>query len=65
MPSLMFRFKTFISECIRVFKVTKKPSSKEFKAIVKITAIGIALIGLIGFVIFTIWKIIWNMAGHI
>lgn len=65
MPDLMFRFKTFISECVRVFKVTKKPSSKEFKAIVKITAIGIAIIGLIGFLLFTIWRLAWNAAGNI
>ena len=65
MPSLIFRFKTFISESVRVFKVTKKPSSKEFKAIVKITAIGIAIIGLVGFLIFTIWKLAWNVAGNI
>jgi len=63
MPSLMFRLKTFISESIRVFRVTKKPSGKEFKAIVKVTSIGILLIGLIGFLIFTIWKLAWNAKG--
>jgi len=63
MPNLMFKFKTFISESIRVFKVTKKPSSKEFKAIVKVTSIGILIIGLVGFLIFTIWKLAWNAAG--
>ncbi len=65
MSDLMFRLKTFVSECIRVFKITKKPSGKEFKAIVKISAIGIAIIGIIGFLIFTLWKLVWNAAGKI
>jgi protein transport protein SEC61 subunit gamma-like protein len=43
--------KTFIRECIRVLRVTKKPTSFEFKSIVKITAIGMAIIGLLGFII--------------
>ncbi len=52
------RFKTFIKECIRVFKVTKKPSMDEFKAIIKVTSIGIAIIGFIGFVIQMLWQMI-------
>jgi protein translocase SEC61 complex gamma subunit len=31
--------------------VTKKPSKFEFKTIVKVSALGIAIIGLIGFII--------------
>ncbi len=36
----------------RVLKITKKPSSEEFQAIVKVSGLGILLIGAIGFVIF-------------
>ena len=45
------KFKSFIKECRRVLKVTKKPSQEEFKMIVKITGLGIIVIGLIGFII--------------
>lgn len=41
--------KRFIAECVRVIKVTKKPTMLEFKTIVKVSALGIALIGLLGF----------------
>ncbi len=45
--------KSFIKECIRVVQITKKPSKDEYKTIVKITGLGIVLIGAIGFVITT------------
>jgi len=43
--------KTFIIESKRVLKITKKPSRDEFKTIVKISGLGIIIIGLIGFII--------------
>ncbi len=49
--SYWIRFKAFIGECIRVLKVTRKPDREEFKTIVKVSGLGILLIGLIGFVI--------------
>lgn len=48
---LWIKLKTFFIESKRVFKITKKPSNEEFKTIVKVTAIGAALIGLIGAII--------------
>jgi protein transport protein SEC61 subunit gamma and related proteins len=50
-PSLLFKFKRFIIECKRVLKVTKKPNSLEFKTIVKVSGLGIGIIGLMGFLI--------------
>ena len=47
----MFKLKRFINESIRVLKITRKPTSLEFKTIVRASAIGMALIGLIGFII--------------
>ncbi|MFA6089673.1 MAG: protein translocase SEC61 complex subunit gamma [Candidatus Woesearchaeota archaeon] len=41
----------FVRECGRVLKVTKKPTMKDYKTIVKISALGIAIIGLLGFFI--------------
>ena len=45
------KFKRFLVECKRVLRVTKKPDSFEFKTIVKVSGLGMAIIGLIGFVI--------------
>ena len=49
--SWKFKVKSFIGECIRVLKVTKKPDAFEFKTIVKVSGLGILIIGLIGFVV--------------
>jgi len=45
------KFKSFIIESKRVYKITKRPSPEEFKIIVKVTSIGILLIGLLGFIV--------------
>jgi protein transport protein SEC61 subunit gamma-like protein len=45
------KFKSFIKESKRVLQVTKKPNMTEFKMIVKVTGLGILIIGLIGFII--------------
>lgn len=50
-PSRWVKFKSFCLECWRVLKITKKPTKEEFKTIVKVSGIGILLIGLIGFII--------------
>ncbi len=53
------RLKRFWIECGRVLKVTKKPDGKEFKLIVKISAIGMALIGIIGFILSFLKEIVF------
>ena len=45
------KLKTFLIECRRVITVTKKPTKVEFKTIVKASAIGMGIIGLLGFAI--------------
>jgi len=50
----MEKLKNFFIESRRVLRVTKKPDIEEFKTIVKISGIGILLIGLIGFLLFMI-----------
>ncbi|MAG45245.1 MAG: protein translocase SEC61 complex subunit gamma [Nanoarchaeota archaeon] len=57
-PTLYSRFKSFILESKRVFRVTKKPTMEEYKAIVKVSAIGIAIIGILGFLIQILWQMI-------
>ena len=54
MKGYWIKFKEFLSESARVLRVTKKPGKEEFKAIVKVSGIGILIIGFIGFVIFII-----------
>ncbi len=47
----MTRFKRFVIECKRVLRVTRKPDAKEYKTTVKVTALGVTAIGIIGFII--------------
>lgn len=49
--ALLVKLRSFWIECIRVLKATKKPTNEEFKAIVKISGLGMVVIGLLGFVI--------------
>jgi len=50
LSSLWIKLKSFTNECVRVLKVTKKPDSFEFKTIVKVSGLGMIIIGLIGFI---------------
>lgn len=56
-PSLGQRFKSFLVECRRVWQVTKKPTKDELKVIVKVTGIGILIIGFVGFLINMLWQL--------
>ena len=49
--SWKFKIKSFLGECVRVLKVTKKPDAIEFKTIVKVSGLGILIIGALGFAI--------------
>ncbi|MCD6398426.1 MAG: protein translocase SEC61 complex subunit gamma [Candidatus Aenigmarchaeota archaeon] len=53
----MGKMKDFLKNCIRVLKITKKPSKEEYFALIKITGIGILLIGFIGFLIYLIFTL--------
>ncbi len=57
-PSWHSKFKTFLVECKRVWQVTKKPTTQELKTVVKVTGIGILLVGLVGFLVQMIWQLI-------
>ena len=52
LSSIWIKLKSFTNECVRVLKVTKKPDSTEFKTIVKVSGLGMIIIGLIGFLFF-------------
>jgi len=48
----------FIKQSKRVLKVARKPDREEYFEFSKVTAIGIAIIGVIGFVIVLIGQLI-------
>ena len=54
----MFNFKSFYKQCIRVWSLLKKPDKNEFTTISKVSAIGLGLIGLIGFIIAMVMEFI-------
>ena len=43
--------KGFYQKCKRVWMILRKPSREEFSMVAKVSAIGILIIGLIGFII--------------
>ena len=45
------RFDRFVKDSKRVLKVARKPDREEYFNFSKVTAIGIAIIGVIGFII--------------
>jgi protein transport protein SEC61 subunit gamma-like protein len=52
------RFDRFVKDSKRVLKVSRKPDKAEYLDFTKITAIGILVIGLIGFIIVLIGQLI-------
>ena len=50
--------KCFLIKCKRVWSTLKKPSRKEFEMVAKISAIGIVILGLFGFLISIVIKMI-------
>jgi protein transport protein SEC61 subunit gamma-like protein len=53
------KLKRFIKEVIRVIRITKKPTLPEYKSLLKVTGLGISIIGLLGFVIFLINQLLF------
>lgn len=53
------KLKRFIKETGRVLRITKKPDWTEYKSLLKVTGLGIAIIGLMGFVIFLIKQLLF------
>jgi protein transport protein SEC61 subunit gamma and related proteins len=49
---------SFIRQCQRVLKVSRKPDREEYINVAKVTGIGIILIGVIGFIISIIAQLI-------
>lgn len=56
MKKIFISFKSFIVKCKRVWSALKKPSKKEFEMIAKVSAVGILILGFLGFLISIIMK---------
>lgn len=54
------KLKRFISNCKRVLKLTRKPNKDEFLGTLKITGIGVLIMGLIGFAVMTVKYLVNN-----
>ena len=54
------KVKRFINECWRVLRITKKPDKEEYLTLVKVTGLGMAIIGAIGFIIFLIKQLLFS-----
>jgi len=57
-PDKPGKLKAFYRECIRVLKVTKKPDRAEYMTVAKVAAIGLLIIGLIGFIMFSLKQLL-------
>ena len=55
------RLRTFGGQCKRVLMVSSKPDAQEIKLSAKITAIGMAIIGAIAFIIYLAFQFIGGM----
>jgi protein transport protein SEC61 subunit gamma-like protein len=47
----MFNIKSFLSQCVRVWHLLRKPSKTEFITVAKVSALGLGAIGAMGFII--------------
>ena len=51
------KLKSFLIQSKRVWQVLKKPSGVEFRTVAKVSAIGILIIGALGFIISDVIKL--------
>lgn len=54
---ILISIKSFFIKCKRVWFALKKPSKKEFEIIAKVSAIGIGILGIGGFIISLVMKL--------
>lgn len=58
MKKIFPKMKSFTLKCKRVWYVLKKPTRREFETVAKVSAIGILVLGFIGFLISLVMKMI-------
>jgi len=56
---IMLKIKSFTSQCVRVWHLLRKPTKEEFITVSKVSAIGLGLIGVLGFLIAIIMNFVF------
>lgn len=59
MAKIIENLKAFVTKSKRVWLVLKKPTRQEFEMVAKVSAIGILILGVIGFVVSIIMKLLF------
>ena len=57
MAKLVEDLKAFVAKSKRVWLVLKKPSRKEFEMVAKVSAIGVLILGVLGFIVSILIKL--------
>ena len=55
------KLKSFLIQSKRVWYILRKPNAEEFKSIAKISAIGIIILGAVGFLISDTMKLLYKV----
>lgn len=58
-PGIFSKIKDKLNQYKRTIEVARKPNKEEFMASVKITGLGILLLGFIGFIIYMIYHLVF------
>ena len=56
--NILTSLQSFVLQCSRVWRIMRKPGKEEFRSISKVSAIGLLVIGLIGFLVAIIVNIL-------
>jgi len=56
MKDMASKTKSFAIKCKRVWQALKKPTKQEFETITKVSAVGILVLGVLGFLISIVMK---------
>ncbi|HLC54458.1 MAG TPA: protein translocase SEC61 complex subunit gamma [Candidatus Nanoarchaeia archaeon] len=51
------QLRSLFLQCVRVWKLLRRPSAEEYKTIAKISALGVLFLGFLGFIIALVMKI--------
>ena len=56
LKNILSKMTSFYEQSKRVWQITRKPSAQEFKIVAAVSAIGIGIIGLLGFLLYSLWQ---------
>ncbi len=56
LQTYLIKLRSFYEQSKRVWQITRKPTMPEFKVVATVSAIGIGIIGLLGFILYALWQ---------